>query len=162
VPKGYLLTPQSRGLLEKPTCSELVKKFPAFYGTWRFISTFTSARNLSLSWARSIQYMSPHPTSRRSILILSSHRCLGIPSGLCPSGFPTKTLYTPLISPIHATYRSCRPYSSRFYHPKDAPIIVNEIQHLRIAHYRVQLCSVYVLVQISTIASCTDTTFRYQ
>jgi len=27
---------------------------------------------------------------------------LGLPSGLFPSGFPTKTLYTPLLSPIRA------------------------------------------------------------
>jgi len=32
----------------KPTCSQLVKKFPAFYGTRRFISAFTSALHLSL------------------------------------------------------------------------------------------------------------------
>ena len=47
--------------------------------------------------------MPPHPTSWRYILILSSHLCLGLPSGLFPSGFPTKTPYTPLFSPIHAT-----------------------------------------------------------
>ena len=43
------------------------------------------------------------PTSWRSILILSTHVCLGLPSGLLPSGFPTNTLYTPLPSPIRAT-----------------------------------------------------------
>jgi hypothetical protein len=45
----------------------------------------------------------PHPTSRRSILILSFHLCLGLPSDLHPLGFPTKALYAPLLSPIRAT-----------------------------------------------------------
>ena len=44
-----------------------------------------------------------HPTSWRSILILSSHLLLGLPSGLFPSSLPTKTLYTPLLSPTRAT-----------------------------------------------------------
>jgi hypothetical protein len=45
----YLLTTWSRVLLEKLTSLQLVKKFPAFYGTRRFITALTSARNLSLS-----------------------------------------------------------------------------------------------------------------
>jgi hypothetical protein len=45
----YLRTPWSRGLLEKVTSSELLKKFPAFYGTQKFITAFTNARHLSLS-----------------------------------------------------------------------------------------------------------------
>ena len=55
---------------------QLVKKFPTFYGTLRFITAFTSVRHLSLSWARSIQSIPPHPNSWRSTLILSSHLCL--------------------------------------------------------------------------------------
>ena len=99
----YLLTPWCRVLLEKLTCLQLVKKFSAFYGTRRFVTALTSFRHLSLSWTSPIQSTYPHPTSWRSILILSTHLRLGIPSGLFPSGFPTKTLYAPLSSPIRAT-----------------------------------------------------------
>ena len=91
----YLLTPWCRVLLEKLTGLQLVKKFPAFHGTRRFITVLTSVRHLSLSWANPIQSTYSHPTSWRSILILSTHLRLGLPSGLFPSGFPTKTLYTP-------------------------------------------------------------------
>ena len=98
-----LLTPWHRILLEKLTGLQLVKKFPAYYGTRRFITALTSLRHPSLSWASPIQSIYPHPTSCRSILILSTHLRIGLPSGLLPSGFPTKTLYTPLSSPIRAT-----------------------------------------------------------
>ena len=100
----YLLTPWCRVLLEKLTGLQLVKKFPAFYGTRRFITALTNVRHLSLSWASPIQSTYPHPTSWRSILILSTHLRLGLPSGLFPSGFPTKTLYALLSSPIRATW----------------------------------------------------------
>ena len=99
----YLLTPWCRVLLEKLTGLQLVKKFPAFQGTRRFITALTSVRHLSLSWANPIQFTYPHPTSWRSILILSTHLRLGLPSDLFPSGFPTKTLYTTLSSSIRAT-----------------------------------------------------------
>ena len=45
----YLLTPLGRFLLEKLTGLQLVKKFPAFHGTRRFITALTSVRHLSLS-----------------------------------------------------------------------------------------------------------------
>jgi len=70
-PLTYLLTPWCRVLLEKLTSLQLVKKFPAFHGTRRFITVLTSVRHLSLSWASPIQSLYTHPTSWRSILILS-------------------------------------------------------------------------------------------
>ena len=82
-PHDYLLTP-CRVLLEKLTGLQLVKKFPAFHGTRKFITALTSFRHLSLSWASPIQSIYPHPTSWRSILILSTHLRLGLPSGLFP------------------------------------------------------------------------------
>ena len=44
----------------------------------------------------------PHPTSWRSSLILSSRLLLGLASGFFPSVFPTKALCTPPISTLHA------------------------------------------------------------
>ena len=89
----YLLTPWCRVLLQKLTGLQLVKKFPALHGTRRFITALTSVRQLSLSWASPIQSIYPHPTSWRSILILSTHLRLGLPSGL----------FSPLSSLICAT-----------------------------------------------------------
>jgi len=53
--------------------------------TRRFITVFIRARNWSLIWAKCIQSTTSHPISLRSILILSSHLSLCLPSGLLPS-----------------------------------------------------------------------------
>jgi hypothetical protein len=82
---------------------QLLKNFPKCYGTRRFIIVFTRALHWSLSWARSIQSIPPHPISLRSISILYSHLCLGLPGGLFHSGFPTKILYAFLFSSTCAT-----------------------------------------------------------
>jgi hypothetical protein len=86
---SYLLTPWNRVLLEKLTGSAASQEISRIFGTQRFLTVLTSARNLSLSWANSIQSPQPPPTSWRSILILSSHLRLGLTSGIFPSGlFP--------------------------------------------------------------------------
>ena len=112
---NYSLTPWCRVLLEKLTGFQLVKKHPAFHGTRRFITAFTSVRHLPLFSASPIQSIYPHPTSWRSILILSTHLCLGLSSGLLTSGFPSKTLYTPLLA--YTCHMPSPSHSSRFYHP---------------------------------------------
>jgi hypothetical protein len=80
-----------------------LKNFPAFYGTRSFITVFTRALHWSLSRARSNQYIPSHPISLRSILVLSTHLRLGLPSDLLPSGFSTNILYAFILSPIRAT-----------------------------------------------------------
>jgi hypothetical protein len=99
----YLRTPWSSVLLEKLTGLHLFKKFSAFYWTRRFITAFTIARQLPLSWASPIQSIPPHPTSWRSILIFF-HLRLGLPRDLFPSDFPTKpyTHLSPSLSAQHA------------------------------------------------------------
>ena len=88
------LTPWCRVLLEKLTGLQLVKKFPAFYETRRFITSLTSVRHLSLSWASPIQSTYPHPIFWRSMLILSTHLRLGCPVVSFPPFSPPRP-YTP-------------------------------------------------------------------
>jgi hypothetical protein len=50
IPFSYSLTHSwSRALLEKPPIVQLLKSFPAFYGTRKFITVFTRALHWSLS-----------------------------------------------------------------------------------------------------------------
>jgi hypothetical protein len=53
----------SWALLERPLVVQLLKNFLAFYGTRRFITAFTIALHLYLSWARPIQSTLLHPIS---------------------------------------------------------------------------------------------------
>jgi len=113
---------------------QLVKIFPAFHETTRFITALTSVRHLSLSWASPIQSIYPHLTSWRSILILSAHLRLGLPSGLFPSGFPTKTLYTP----------SPRPYA-----PHAQPISYFRTMHIKpLGNIVLCLCGTVTIIRV--------------
>ena len=98
----YLLTPCSRVPLEKLTGFAASQEIPR------------------ISWNPKVHYRThkrpppvpilshPHPVPTipshflKIYLILSSHLRLGLPNGLFRSGFPTKTLCTPLPSSIRA------------------------------------------------------------
>ena len=97
------LTNQRTNSIEKLIGPRLFKKFPASYGTGRFITAFTRDFHLSLPWAKSIQSMSPSLFLKNQP-ILCSHLCLGLPNGLFTSGSSTDTLYKSLLSPIRVTF----------------------------------------------------------
>jgi len=97
------LTPSNRVLLQKLTGSHPIQKFPAFYNLKGSLPHSQQPTTCPYPQPDQSSPCPLHSTSWRSILILSSHLCLGLPSGLFPSGFPTKTLYAPLLSPICAT-----------------------------------------------------------
>jgi len=71
----------------------------------------------------------PYPTSCRSILILSSHLRLGLQIGFFPTGFPTKSLYTPLLSTNRATCPG-NSHSSSCDHPKNIWLAAQIIKFL--------------------------------
>ena len=97
----YSLTPRCRVLLEQLTGSQTVKKFPAFYGTPRFITAFTSVRHPSLSWASSIKSIPPSKpwSSKWSLSFRFPHQ---------------NPVY---LSLLHTRYIPCPSHSSRFYYP---------------------------------------------
>ena len=84
----YLLTPWCRVLLEKITGLQLVKKFPVFHGTRRFITALTSVRQ-------------PYPVHIPTSHLLKIHRNIIHPS-TPRSPHWSHSLRFPHQDPIHA------------------------------------------------------------
>ena len=108
-----IIIPWSRVLPENVQGPELSKKFPAFYGTQRFITTFKTARHLSLSRARSIHFVAPSHllkiyyniivtfrtrSSKWSLCIISPHKnsvCTSHASHTCHMPHPSHSFDHP-------------------------------------------------------------------
>jgi hypothetical protein len=84
-------------LLEELIVAQLLKKFPTLYGTCKSVTVFTRARHWFLSWVRWIQHVPSYHISLRSILTLSYHLRLGLPSDLFPWDFLAKMKMTLII-----------------------------------------------------------------
>jgi hypothetical protein len=112
-----IITPWSRVLSEKLKHHKLLKKFPAFYGTRRFITIITRVRHLSLSWATLIQPMPPSNLSKIHFNII-------LPSTPGSSKW-SPSLRFPHYSPVcnsplpHTCHMSCPSQSSWLDHPND-------------------------------------------
>jgi hypothetical protein len=116
----------------------------------------------SLSWARLIQTILQHPISLRSILILSTHLHLRLPSRLFLSDLPTSNLHAFLFSP-HTWNTPC-PY----HHPRlDHPTGHFTWQRLQIMRFLIKHLSPTLLslhpssVQIFSLAPCSQTSSIY-
>ena len=85
------VTPWSIVLLEKLIFPPSLRKFPAFCGTRWFISRVHNTQTLGpvLNQINPVHFIPSYFFT--SILTSPSHLCLGLPVGLLPSGFPTKT-----------------------------------------------------------------------
>ena len=94
------LTPWIRVLLERLTSGS--QEIPRILRNLGFIMASTNARHLTLSWDRSINSIPAHPIYWRTILVISFHLNLGLPSGLFTSYLPTIPLYATLLSSTHS------------------------------------------------------------
>jgi len=108
-------TPRSRILLEKLLGSQLVKKWPAFYGTQRVITAFTRAHHLSLS-ATSIQSMSPSHFLKAHFNIILSATPMSSKWSVSLRFLHQNCVST---APVPRTCYMPRPYYSSFDNPNN-------------------------------------------
>ena len=106
------------GSLRAETCQTdtySLHRAKSFWRSWRVLNWSRNFFNSKIHYhihkcplpVPILRQMNPahacYPTFWRSILILSSLLCLGLPTNLFHLGFPTKTIYAPLPTHKHTT-----------------------------------------------------------
>ena len=105
----------NRVLLEKIVGLQLVKRTSSFFGACMFITTFTRACQLSLSWVRSIQSMPPLPLLQDHFNII--HICVCLHIVFVPQVCTPKPYSTSLVPPVCNRHNPSR--SSWCDHPNN-------------------------------------------
>ena len=106
------VTPRVEVLLQKLIFPQLVRKFPELHVTRTFSTVSKTGRYRSQI---NPVHAAPIYIKWISILSLSSHLRLGLPSGSFPWDYPNKTLYALPLSP-YTCHMPRRTYSSWFDH----------------------------------------------
>jgi hypothetical protein len=113
---SYLFASWSRVLLEKLIGFEASQEIPRIYGTRKFITVLTSARQPYLSWARSIQSPQSHPTSSKYPLNIIFPSTSGSPQCSLSLRLPHQhPVYTSTLP--HTRHIPSPSHTSWFYHP---------------------------------------------
>ena len=104
----------------------------------KFSTMSTKIHQLSVSWTTVIQFTLSLPITLRSILILSIHLYLRLPSGLLSSDLLTRTLYATPLSPTRSTCHN--PSNSSWFGHLDNTCLVERILHLIILRFSTITC----------------------
>lgn len=137
------------------------KKFSVFYGTLTVITQLTTAHHLSLSRTTWFRSTFSYPTSIRSVLILSSHHRLDLPSCLLSSD--SDECFDNAIGPetcrmlVMMTRVLCKMLAEPVC-PENSPSESNVLQQTQTHNWTMVTTVHVVLIPLAQCSSCCNAT----